>query len=120
MAGAIHNIEGASRLSDRDGAGGIDCSIADDTITNNRWWANTATYGDFPKTYVLSGIPAGKKVRVVTSWDSHLPDLHPPYGTINDPLQSDFDLLIYDPNGDRVEVSSSHDTTTRSVSLQQR
>ncbi|ABN57204.1 MULTISPECIES: S8 family peptidase [Methanoculleus] len=109
MAGAIHNIEGASRLSDRDGAGGIDCSIADDTISNNRWWANTVTYGDFPKTYVLSGIPAGKKVRVVAAWDSHPPDLHPPYGTINDPLQSDFDLLIYDPNGERVEVSSSYD-----------
>lgn len=109
MAGAIHNIEGASRLSDRDGAGGIDCSIADDAIANNRWWANTVTYGDFPKTYVLSGIPAGKKVRVVAAWDSHPPDLHPPYGTINDPLQSDFDLLIYDPNGDRVEVSSSYD-----------
>lgn len=109
MAGAIHNIEGASRLSDRDGAGGIDCSIADDTIANNRWWANTVTYGDFPKTYVLSGIPAGKKVRVVASWDSHPPDLHPPYGTINDPLQSDFDLIIYDPNGEQVEVSSSYD-----------
>ncbi len=109
MAGAVHNIEGASRLSDRDGAGGIDCSIADDTIANNRWWANTVTYGDFPKTYVLSGIPAGKKVRVVAAWDSHPPDLHPPYGTINDPLQSDFDLLIYDPNGEQVEVSSSYD-----------
>ncbi|KLK87318.1 hypothetical protein SZ63_12100 [Methanoculleus sediminis] len=109
MAGAVHNIEGASRLSDRDGAGGIDCSIADDTIANNRWWANTVTYGDFPKTYVLSGIPAGKKVRVVAAWDSHPPDLHPPYGTINDPLQSDFDLIIYDPNGEQVEVSSSYD-----------
>lgn len=109
MAGAIHNIEGASRLSDRDGAGGIDCSIADDTIANNRWWANTVFYGDFPKTYVLSGIPAGKKVRVVAAWDSHPPDLHPPYGTINDPLQSDFDLIIYDPNGEQVEVSSSYD-----------
>ena len=109
MAGAIHNIEGASRLSDRDGAGGIDCSIADDTIANNRWWANTVTYGDFPKTYVLSGIPAGKKVRVVAAWDSHPPDSHPPYGTINDPLQSDFDLIIYDPNGEQVEVSSSYD-----------
>jgi hypothetical protein len=109
MAGAIHNIEGASRLSDRDGAGGIDCSIADDTIANNRWWANTVTYGDFPKTYVLSGIPAGKKVRVVAAWNSHPPDLHPPYGTINDPLQSDFDLVIYDPNGEQVEVSSSYD-----------
>ncbi|MCK9278007.1 MAG: S8 family serine peptidase [Methanoculleus sp.] len=109
MAGAIHNIEDASRLSDRDGAGGIDCSIADDTIANNRWWANTVTYGDFPKTYVLSGIPAGKKVRVVAAWDSHPPDSHPPYGTINDPLQSDFDLIIYDPNGEQVEVSSSYD-----------
>jgi len=109
MAGAIHNIEGASRLSDRDGAGGIDCSIADDTIANNRWWANTVTYGDFPKTYVLSGIPAGKKVRVVAAWDSHPPDSHPPYGTINDPLQSDFDLIVYDPNGEQVEVSSSYD-----------
>jgi len=109
MAGAVHNIEGASRLSDRDGAGGIDCSIADDTIANNRWWANTVSYGDFPKTYVLNGIPAGKKVRVVAAWDSHPPDSHPPYDTINDPLQSDFDLLIYDPNGDRVEVSSSYD-----------
>jgi len=109
MAGAIHNIEDSSRLSDRDGAGGIDCSIADDTITNSRWWGNTVSYGDFPKTYVLSGITTGKKVRVVASWDSHPPDSHPPYDPINDPLQSDFDLIIYDPNGERIEVSSSYD-----------
>jgi len=109
MAGAIHNIEDSSRLSDRDGVGGIDCSIADDTITNSRWWGNTVSYGDFPKTYVLNGITAGKKVRVVASWDSHPPDSHPPYDPINDPLQSDFDLIIYDPNGERVEVSSSYD-----------
>lgn len=109
MAGAIHNIEDSSRLSDRDGVGGIDCSIADDTITNSRWWGNTVSYGDFPKTYVLNGITAGKKVRVVASWDSHPPDSHPPYDPINDPLQSDFDLIIYDPNGERIEVSSSYD-----------
>ncbi len=109
MAGAIHNIEDASRLSDRDGAGGIDCSIADDTIANNRWWANTVTYGDFPKTYVLGGLPAGKKVRVVAAWDSHPPDLHPPYDTINDPLESDIDFVVYDPNGEQVEAAASYD-----------
>jgi hypothetical protein len=55
------------------------------------------------------GIPAGKKVRVVAVWDSHPPDSHPPYDPVNDPLQSDFDLVVYDPNGEQVEVSSSYD-----------
>lgn len=39
MASAINNISGESRLSERDGAGGIDLHMADEVLANN-WYTS--------------------------------------------------------------------------------
>jgi hypothetical protein len=42
MASAVHNIEGASRLSDKDGAGGLQAKAAYDTVVNG--WSSKISY----------------------------------------------------------------------------
>jgi len=105
MASAVHNIEGSSRLSEKDGAGAIDCSKADDTARYDRVYGNTLYEDDFPKWYSFS-VSSGQKVRAVVCWDSHPDSSHPPS---TDPLESDLDLRIYDPSGNYVTGSASWD-----------
>ncbi len=105
MASAVHNIEGSNRLSEYDGAGAIDCSKADDTARYGYRDADVLYKDDFPKYYTFSA-SAGQRVRVVISWDSHPDNNHPPS---TDPLESDLDLVIYDPNGNYVTSSTSWD-----------
>lgn len=93
MASADHNIEGESRLSDYDGAGGIDILKAYETGAKASGW--TASASDFPKDFPFFATQ-GQKVRVVITWDSH-PDHNRP--TTRDDLQTDLDLNILDPSG---------------------
>ncbi len=105
MASAVHNIEGASRLSEMDGAGGIDISNAYYTANNNRMSGNTLYASNFPYHYTFSA-SAGQKVRVAIAWDSHPDSNHPP---TSDTLESDLDLYILNPSGTQVAMSSSYD-----------
>lgn len=98
MASAVHNIEGSSRLSEYDGAGGIDISNAYDIALNQRMLGSVLYASSFPRDYPFTAT-AGQKVRVVITWDSHPDNNHPP---TSDPLQSDLDLYIYDPSGNLV------------------
>ncbi len=107
MASAVHNIEGNSMLSEYDGAGGIDISNAYYTANNNRMSGNTLYASSFPKDYTFSA-SAGQTVRVAIAWDSHPDNNHPP---ASDPLQSDLDLYILDPNGNTVGFSTSYDNS---------
>ena len=103
MANALHNIEGASRLSPVDGAGGVDMRSAFHSDDIGNW-----DYGDFNS----SAFPihryfyafAGEAVRVVIAWDSN------PSGDYStDPMQADLDLSIYNPSAGYVTGSSSYD-----------
>lgn len=105
MASADHNIEGSSRLSDKDGAGGIDISNAYNIALNQRMLGNVLSASSFPRDYPFTAT-AGQKVRVVITWDSHPDNNHPP---TSDPLQSDLDLYVYDPSGNLVTASTSFD-----------
>ncbi len=105
MASAVHNIEGSSRLSEYDGAGGIDISNAYNIALNQRMLGNVLYASSFPRDYPFTAT-AGQKVRVVITWDSHPDNNHPP---TSDPLQSDLDLYIYDPSGNLVTSSISFD-----------
>ncbi len=105
MASAVHNIEGSSRLSEYDGAGGIDISNAYDIALNQRMLGNVLYASSFPRDYPFTAT-AGQKVRVVITWDSHPDNNHPP---TSDPLQSDLDLYIYDLSGNIVTSSISFD-----------
>lgn len=105
MASAVHNLEGATRLSEYDGAGGIDLALALLILNNN--WSNHGTFtsSDFPISITFSAL-RGQRIRFAIAWDS-TPELrHPP---TTDFLLADLDLFIYSPNGSIVASSASYD-----------
>ncbi|MGB9683322.1 MAG: S8 family serine peptidase, partial [Candidatus Bathyarchaeales archaeon] len=106
MASAIHNIEGDSRLSDRDGAGAIDIFCAQDLVAKNQIDGRTI-YRDSTTEYAFN-VDVGKRVRVTIAWDSH-PDANDPPTT--DQLLADLDLVVYDPLNRIVAVSASWDNS---------
>ncbi len=99
MASAVHNIEGDSRLSDKDGAGGIDISNAYETRTA----ASSMNASAYPQHFNFSAT-AGQKIRVVIAWDSHPDNNSPP---VSDELQSDLNLVVYSPSDAVVGSPSS-------------
>jgi len=105
MASAVHNIEGNSRLSEKDGAGGVDIYKAFEIVNNNQFQSNTVTYSDFPLNYYINA-QAGQKVRAVISWNSQPDDHHPP---LYDNLVSDLDLVVFGPTDNFVTNSNSYD-----------
>ncbi|MCB0027246.1 MAG: S8/S53 family peptidase, partial [Anaerolineales bacterium] len=93
MASALNNIEGSSRLSEEDGAGGVDMHAAF-RIVDEGWWAWTSVdTNSFPLSYYVYAY-AGETVRAVISWDSD-----PNAAYTSDPLDADIDLYVYAPNG---------------------
>jgi subtilisin family serine protease len=103
MASAVHNIEGNSRLSDKDGAGAIDCWEADEIVWAGHFATNTVyreSLGNWSWNYTINA-SAGRKVRVVLCWMSH---------GGNAP-ESDFDLRIYDSRGSYITGSTSRGGT---------
>lgn len=107
MASAIHNIEGSSRLSDHDGAGGVDASKATTTITNSRYQSDTLSSTSFPQSHTVY-LQSGQKVRAVASWDS-LPSNNHTLNQMTDTLMADLDLVVFDPSGSFVTNSNSWD-----------
>jgi hypothetical protein len=100
MASALHNIDGDSRLSDKDGAGGVDMRAAVVLAQDMPWdFRNVYSTADLP--YSLSYyIPAGETVRAVIAWDSN-----PNSSYTTDPLNADIDLTVYDPSNNFVTTS---------------
>jgi hypothetical protein len=75
LASARHNIEGNSRLSDRDGAGAIMLAAADTLVANNQSeyiFVEGATASNFPISRTFTAT-SGQKVRVAISWDHKMP-----------------------------------------------
>lgn len=107
MASARHNIEGATRLSERDGAGALMTAAADRVLINNQsWWFSTS--GDatgFPhdQTFVAN---AGQKVRFVVVWAHKMP-----LGSTATEPTTDLDLTVLDPSGAFVAGSVSFDNS---------
>jgi hypothetical protein len=101
MASAIHNIEGSSRLSDYDGAGGISVDRADDIIrgvggkTGNYTYNCGTTITAFQLTTM--SLTAGKRTRVVISWNTNPSD----ESNVKyvDGASIDFDMSVDDPPG---------------------
>jgi len=104
MASAVHNIEGNSRLSDKDGVGAIDAALAYEVV-DNAWWRGENLYSEpFQLEYPFE-LNAGASVRVVIVWPSHPDGGHPP---VSDALKSDLDLYIDDPDGCQITSSISN------------
>jgi hypothetical protein len=94
MATALNNIEGSSRFSDYDGAGGVDMRAAFNLVDQGLWAWRSAGSSDFPYSYDFFAF-AGETVRAAIAWDSD-----PTSDYSSDPLDADIDLRIYDPDGD--------------------
>jgi subtilisin family serine protease len=113
MASAIHNIEGNTRLSDQDGAGGLVASSAYTAVVNG--WSGYASdlvpqsnesfvaQAEGPCRTVSFNVTAGQTVRFVISWLSNSDP-----GTGIDEIV-DIDLLMRAPNGSIVATSASFD-----------
>lgn len=101
MATALHNIEGASRLSEQDGAGGVDARAAVVASELSVWHNISAVPSTFPIQYSYY-CQQGKRIRAAVSWNS---DPNSTY--TSDPLTVDLDLLVTGPNGANVTQSTS-------------
>jgi subtilisin family serine protease len=114
MASADHPIVKTGRqngLSDKDGAGAIDCAKADNVV--QKGWLSTCTcYGpsswnNWNYQFYAS---AGETVRVVLCWNSYAyaPSLY-------DELKCDFNLNITNQRGDSIAFSDSRGRTFQMV-----
>ncbi len=114
MATAIHNIEGSSRLSDVDGAGGLNAgdavSVAGDPQRTGGLWYTCD--GSTPMQLPLATLSVGPRTRqrVVISWDTD-----PTSSNYPSQPSADIDLEIVDPQGRVVAASRSFDGTNEIV-----
>jgi hypothetical protein len=120
MATAVHNIEGARRLSDEDGAGAIDAALADAVVqtraddgvqcTKPCWWAFDTTSGNpgvgVDKVETFTAV-RGENIRVAISWWSAVGAPLPWPGIGIDTLATNFDLRVYRPGDNSTPVASS-------------
>jgi hypothetical protein len=121
MATAFNNVEGNRRLSEKDGAGGIDAAAADETARRGRWWAGEVAAGDFDddgwRTIAQFQVkPLSQRLKVAIAWDSnpHESDLDPDDLMIS----NDFDLYLFRSGvTDPIAVSDSFDNSYETVDL---
>lgn len=109
MATAWHNIEGASELSSKDGAGGVDAKAAWAVASRgaDSFGHGVLTSSSFSSSGLVtvqrSWATAGQTVRCALSWDS-TPSGGAGYDI--DVLKADFDLYVYRPDGLLIAISS--------------
>ena len=106
MASARNNIEGDSRLSDRDGAGAIVASAADGVMIDglSSFFELPGGPSGFPFDRTFNA-QAGERVRVVIAWSQK------PSGVGATQPTSDLDLVVMDPSGLTVDASGSFDNS---------
>ena len=116
MAGASHNIEGAQRLSDQDGAGAIDADRIDQMVTSGWYDGYQIESGDFNSSgdfsISISGVTTGQRIKAAICWDSR-PIKITIFGFTFyfDILAADFDLKLYASDGSYVTGSYSWDNS---------
>jgi hypothetical protein len=112
MASAVVNLEGATRISDVDGAGGIECDSADDVVrgASGGEQHTILSASSFPKTYTFTAT-AGQTVRVVIAWDSETSALSGTTPPATDTLKADLDLFIKSPSGSYITDSAKWDNS---------
>ncbi|MEK6677635.1 MAG: S8 family serine peptidase [Planctomycetota bacterium] len=109
MATALQNVEGASRLSEKDGAGGINADRADDVVrgVNGSWGAQSYSCSAAASTDVMNmSLVAGKRTRVCIVFDTD-----PTYGSYTSQPCADLDLQVISPTNTVVTSSLSYDNT---------
>ncbi len=108
MASARDNAEGATRLSEKDGAGGI-WSLGAMKILNGtegNWAAHSISCTTtFPMNLPIF-LTANRVTRIVITWDSD-----PDYVDYISRPGADLDIELWGPSGNWIVSSSSHDNT---------
>lgn len=112
MAAAEHNVEGASHLSDLDGAGGIAANRGDDVYRNlggdySGMFYNCST---IPAIIDTIQVEAGKPTRVAMAWSTETS--YPWYAS---QPSDDLELLVIQPGPGIVGFSTSWDNTSEIV-----
>ena len=113
MASAVNNIEGATRLSDVDGAGMMAANTATRILDDNRHGGQRVDCARFGSSQVVSSttLNRGQRLRAAISWTADPSD---PNHT-NRP-SADLDLEVRGPSGS--VFSSSFDNTSEIVDFQ--
>ncbi len=108
LAGATDNVEGAARLSEKDGAGGVNALTSYTSLVNNRYTWRYVMPSSFDAnrdvTINLGWVNAGQRVKVALVWDST-----PTADYLTDPLKADLDLYVVGPN--QFQYSASWDNS---------
>jgi len=109
MATAVQNLEGAARLSDRDGAGGVNAERADNVARRvsgvGDWGAVSYTCSTpSPLVGTSPSFVAGRRYRGVIVWS-----VDPNWSGYPNRPNADLDLVIRQPNGTVVARSLSFD-----------
>ena len=107
MASARHNIEGAARLSDRDGAGGIMLAAADRILVDglSSFFSRPGGTEGFPINRTFTAT-IGQRVRVAIAWAHKSPG-----GDLLTRPTTDLDLNVLSPTGVSVGSSASFDNS---------
>jgi subtilisin family serine protease len=113
MVSAVHNIEGATRLSEFDGAGAVVANRADllagarRTTSSFGWNARSYDCASPANTDVaVMSLTAGVRTRVAIAWDQN-----PAYGSYASQPSADLDLHVLSPTGALHAASSTWDNT---------
>jgi hypothetical protein len=111
MVTAVHNIEGDARLSEKDGAGGIDANRADLVAMNTsnaygRWGSMAYSCSTASPYNIPMALTAGKRTRVAIAWDQNTA-----YASYSSKPSADIDMQVFSPSGTPVTGSDSWDNT---------
>jgi Subtilase family len=111
MVTARFNVEGAARLSEYDGVGGVSARDAVDLVrangpSNSDWLATEVSCASFPYTYSFTLPKASRRTRVVVVWPQD-----PSYIHYESQPNADLGLEIRGPFGSVVASSNSFDNT---------
>ena len=98
----LHDDENYSQMASMDkmGVGSIDTTAADNSLINNRIHGFSLKQSDFTNDFYdvpMTGCLAGERMRVVITWPSHPSRLILNW-ILHDRLESDFDLMVVDPD----------------------
>lgn len=109
MTTAVHNIEGSTRLSEFDGAGGIVADRADDVArgVNGTWGAQSYSCSVATSLNVATmSLTGGVRTRATIVWDNN-----PAYASYASRPSADLDVQVVNSAGSVVAASSSFDNT---------
>ncbi|MCB0070700.1 MAG: S8 family serine peptidase [Caldilineaceae bacterium] len=109
MTSALHNVEGSARLSEKDGAGAIVLSHADNIARGYRGTWGAQSYSCSTSTNLVVStmyLTGGRRFRATIAWDNN-----PLYSSYATKPGADLDLQILNSAGNVVASSSSYDNT---------